>query len=216
MFTTPRPFALLLTLAATACDNAPAANKTSATVQEPTAAPSALAAPAPAGAKQYVFSQAGSKISFVGAKLTGKHNGSFETFQGKITAADADLKSATVATDIDVASVVTDSDKLTQHLKTPDLLDATKYPKARFISTSVATADKPDAYLVSGNFELHGVTKGITFPAEIHRADGIVDVTAEFAINRKDFGVTYPGMPDDLIKDEVLLNLQLHATLAQK
>jgi hypothetical protein len=38
-----------------------------------------------------------------------------------------------------------------------------------------------------------------------------VDADAEFAINRKDFGLVYPGMPDDLIKDEVLIKLQIHA-----
>jgi hypothetical protein len=41
-----------------------------------------------------------------------------------------------------------------------------------------------------------------------------VDVDAEFVINRKDFGVVYPGMPDDLIKDDVLLKLQLRAKKA--
>ena len=33
--------------------------------------------------------------------------------------------------------------------------------------------------------------------------------TAEFTIDRKQFGIVYPGMPDDLIKDEVLLKLDL-------
>ncbi|RMG99925.1 MAG: YceI family protein, partial [Deltaproteobacteria bacterium] len=29
------------------------------------------------------------------------------------------------------------------------------------------------------------------------------------SIDRKDFGIVYPGMKDDLIKDEVLLDLNL-------
>ena len=37
------------------------------------------------------------------------------------------------------------------------------------------------------------------------------DVNAEFAINRKDFGVVYPGMPDDLIKDDILIKLQVRS-----
>ena len=32
---------------------------------------------------------------------------------------------------------------------------------------------------------------------------------AEFTINRKDFGILYAGMPDDLIKDDVLLKIDL-------
>jgi hypothetical protein len=38
-----------------------------------------------------------------------------------------------------------------------------------------------------------------------------VQVEAEFAINRKDFGINYPGMADDLIKDDVLILLKLDA-----
>jgi hypothetical protein len=38
-----------------------------------------------------------------------------------------------------------------------------------------------------------------------------VDATADFVINRKDFGVVYPGMPDDLIKDDVVIKLALKA-----
>ena len=29
-----------------------------------------------------------------------------------------------------------------------------------------------------------------------------VEADAEFAINRKDFNITYPGKPDDLINDD--------------
>jgi polyisoprenoid-binding protein YceI len=67
---------------------------------------------------------------------------------------------------------------------------------------------------VTGNLQLHGVTKSITFPATIKTSGDAVDVDAEFAINRKDFGVVYPGMPDDLIKDDILLHLQIHAKKA--
>ena len=38
-----------------------------------------------------------------------------------------------------------------------------------------------------------------------------VEADAEFAINRKDFTITYAGMPDDLIKDDVLMKITLRA-----
>jgi len=65
---------------------------------------------------------------------------------------------------------------------------------------------------VTGNLDLHGVTKIITFPAEIHIADVAVTVKAEFAINRKDFNINYPGKPNDLIRDNVVIKLDLKAT----
>ena len=36
-----------------------------------------------------------------------------------------------------------------------------------------------------------------------------VSVDAEFAINRKDFGIVYKGKADDLIRDEVVIKLNL-------
>jgi hypothetical protein len=49
---------------------------------------------------------------------------------------------------------------------------------------------------------LHGIKKSISFPANIQVAADSVPISAEFAINRKDFWLTYPGKADDLIRDE--------------
>lgn len=197
-----------LTVALAACDNSPAEGKTVASVQEAVAKP---ATATPEGATRYAFSQADSKIKFVGAKVTGKHDGSFESFHGIVAVPGSDFTQGSVTVEIEVASLTADNDKLTEHLKSPDLLDATQFPKARFTSTTVARADGADTYRVTGNLELHGVTKSIGFPATIKLAGGHPEVDAEFAINRKDFGVVYPGKPDDLIKDDVLLKLEIHA-----
>jgi len=51
----------------------------------------------------------------------------------------------------------------------------------------------------------------LPFPATIKINGDAVDVDAEFAINGKDFGMVYPGMPNDLIKDDVLLKLHVRA-----
>lgn len=198
------------------CDNEPAAGKPKAAVQEVTQAPAPEAPKPSESATTYAFNQDNSKIEFVGAKITGKHDGSFKTFSGTIALQDGPGSTPTtgrVSVEIDVASVVVDVDKLTQHLKSPDLLDAAQYPKANFNSTSV----KPQAdstYTIEGYFQLHGANKKISFPATIRSKPDQVEVDAEFAINRKDFGITYPGKPDDLIKDDVLIKLTIRAPKA--
>jgi len=202
--------ALALTLAFAACDNNPAKGKTQAAAAEPVAT-----AAASASASKYTFSNAGSKIDFVGAKVTGKHEGSFQTFTGNVNLVDNNPEKSSVSTEIDVGSLKTDQEKLSAHLKTPDLLDVAKYPKATFASTSIKSGgEKGASHTVTGNFQLHGVTKSISFPAAIKINSDAVDVDAEFAINRKDFGIVYPGMPDDLIKDDVLLKLHVRAAKA--
>ncbi len=38
-----------------------------------------------------------------------------------------------------------------------------------------------------------------------------ISAIAEFSIKRFDFGIVYPGKADDLIRDEVLIKLDLRA-----
>ncbi|MET0795647.1 MAG: YceI family protein [Polyangiaceae bacterium] len=208
---------LLLTLALVAlpvaigCNTDPAKGKTQATVGSATAA---VTAPA-AGAVNYAFSNEGSKVEFVGAKVSAKHEGSFAAFRGTIGVLDNDATKSSVNAEIDIASLTVEPAKLAGHLKTPDFFDAGKFPHATFKSTAIKAGGENGAtHTVTGNLELHGVTKAITFPAKIKIEGDTVSVDAEFAINRKDFGIVYAGMADDLIKDDVLIKLSLHAKKA--
>ncbi|MDB4976249.1 MAG: Rhodanese-like domain protein [Myxococcaceae bacterium] len=207
--------ALLLStsLAGAACNNDPAAGKPMAKVSAATepAATTTQALGSATAATKYVFSNAGSKIEFVGAKVTRKHQGAFHVFSGAIELVEGDVRKSMLQVEIATASLTADDPKLTEHLKSADLLDVVKYPKASFRSTAIAPGGEAGAtHTITGRLELHGVAKTISFPAKIKLADATVDANAEFAIDRKDFGIVYPGMPDDLIKDEVLLKLTIH------
>jgi polyisoprenoid-binding protein YceI len=200
--------AVLLTAA---CNTDPAKGKAQATVTAASAAPLA----APAGATVYSFSNVGSELKFVGAKITAKHEGAFNVFKGTIQVADNDPIKSSVKAEIDVASLSVDPEKLAGHLKTADFFDVAQFPKATFESTAIKAGGENGAtHTVSGNLTLHGVTKSITFPATIRLQGDGVDIDAEFAINRKDFNIVYPGKPDDLIKDDVLIKLKLRAKKA--
>jgi hypothetical protein len=56
-----------------------------------------------------------------------------------------------------------------------------------------------------------GNKASLPFPATIMITASRVMASAKFSINRKDFGLVYPGMPDDLIRDEVLIKLKVDA-----
>ena len=196
-----------LAMAGAACDNDPAKGKSQAVVSEPAQSP----AKAPTVGVDFAFNQTGSSIEFVGAKITGKHDGKLGTFNGNVQLVDGDPSKSSVTVNIDATSITADSEKLTRHLKSADFFDVEKFPKATFKSTSIAAGGANGAtHTVTGHLELHGVTKQITFPATI-KAGETVQVNAEFALNRKDFGINYAGKADDLIKDDVLLKLKLDA-----
>jgi polyisoprenoid-binding protein YceI len=207
---TIRLLTLLFPLALVACDSNPATGKAQATAGAATPVTTAAA-----GATKLAFSAQGSKVEYVGAKVTGKHTGAFGSFKGQVSLVDGAVEKSPVSVEIETASLTSDSDMLTGHLKGADFFDVQKFPKASFTSTAIkAGGDGGASHTVTGNLELHGVTKSITFPATIKVSGEGADVDAEFAINRKDFGIVYPGKPDDLIKDDVLIKLTIRAKKA--
>ncbi|KPK16632.1 MAG: hypothetical protein AMJ62_04595 [Myxococcales bacterium SG8_38] len=147
-----------------------------------------------------------SKIQFVGAKVTRSHDGGFTDFAGKVALAEP-VESSEIDITIQTASLYADEEKLTKHLKSPDFFDVEKFPTATFRSTEIKK--EGDGHKITGDLTLHGVTKRVSFPATIKVADGAVNANAEFSINRQDFGISYPGMPDDLIRDLVVIKLAL-------
>lgn len=185
----------------------PSANKSKATVGN--AAPESNSTK---GAMEtLLITPENSKVDFVASKVTRSHNGSFKQFAGKIEQDPGNFPNSRVSIDIDTSSVVADDDQLTGHLKTPDFFDVAKFPKATFVSTKIEPgAAGGDNYTVTGNFDLHGAKKSISFPAMIKVTPDSVAVDAEFSINRKDFGIVYAGKADDLIRDGVVIKLSLH------
>lgn len=200
----PRVALLGLALLAIGCED-PAKNKAKAVTGEAQETKSAVT-----GATTYAFDEAGSKVEWTGSKVTAKHDGGFKKFHGTIALVDGAPEKSSVNVDIETASMFTTPENLLTHLKSPDFFDVAKYPKATFTSTSIQKGGEK-GYTVVGNLAFHGVTKSITFPAAIKTSPGSVDVDAEFAINRKDFGLLYAGKADDLIRDEVVIKLTLRA-----
>jgi polyisoprenoid-binding protein YceI len=193
-----------------ACDD-PSKNKAKAVTTEPVT-PNAREA-TPSGAERYTFDGATSKVEWSGSKVTAKHDGGFRTFSGAVSLVDRTPEKSSVSVDIDTGSLfVADGDKLLGHLKSPDFFDVARFPKASFASTEVKKGgEKGASHTIAGNLTLHGVTKGVAFPATVRVSPAGVDVDAEFAINRKDFGLVYAGKADDLIRDDVVIRLTIRS-----
>ncbi len=188
----------------------PAKGKPKATVAEPVLKKVDALPPLP-GAVRYAIDQSSTRVLFLGAKVTGKHEGGFRDVTGALEVVEQDATKSRVQAVIGMASVFSDSPKLTGHLKSDDFFSVDKLPTATFTSTKLVRRED-GRFDVTGDLDFHGVTKSITFPASIVFTDTAVDVAASFSLNRKDFGVLYPGKADDLIADEVALKLEVHAT----
>jgi polyisoprenoid-binding protein YceI len=197
----------LLLFVTAACDN-PASDASKATTGDA----AKVASPQTGAGAKYVITPPNSKIEFIGSKVTGSHNGSFEKFNGEIAYVNNDPTKSHVNITMDVNSIQTDDPGLTKHLLTPDFFDVAKFPQATFVSTEIKPGgDKGASHTVTGNLTLRGVTKAVTFPATIAVTPETAIVDANFAINRKDFGINYAGAADNLIRDDVVLKLTIRA-----
>lgn len=146
-------------------------------------------------AADYKLTGENTKIEWTGTKKAGKHVGGFKKVSGTCTC-DGDPTKAKLEVSIDTDSIYSDDEKLTGHLKGKDFFDV----KANPTSTFKATKMEKDGEKVKiiGDLTLNGKTKSITFPATVTDKDGTLSLTADFKINRTDFGMSYgAGMIDD-------------------
>lgn len=207
-------FGLCLLFLLPACKKSEVSDKPAAAVSDTTAssatATDTSTAPTPGAVTANVIKEK-SKIEFVAAKVTRDHHGGFKNFDGNIEYTGG--KPTKINFSIDLASVFTDTEKLTGHLKSPDFFDVEKNPKATFVSTSLtempAGAPNGATHELKGVLDFHGVQKELTMPVKADVTKDGVHTTSEFTINRQDWGLRYPGAPDDLIKDNVLIRLDL-------
>lgn len=164
-------------------------------------------------AKVHNVSVAASSLGALGAKITATHPIIFHKFAGAV-GMDGDAVTG-IAFAADIASLEADAPKLTSHLKGEDFLWAERFPQATFVSTAVeAGASDGHTHTVSGNLTIRGKTVLVKFPATLAVGAGEVTAKTEFVINRKDFDVVYPGRPDDLVQDNVVLQVSFVAPRA--
>jgi polyisoprenoid-binding protein YceI len=147
------------------------------------------------------------KITFLGTKPKGKHEGGFKKVTGTATFNGTDATTVAVNLEIDMNSTWTDepSGKLTNHLKSADFFNVKSYPKAKFVSSKVEKDG--DGYKVTGKLTLNGTTKELSFPAKIEISGQNLSISSTFTINRHDWNVSYgKGVVDDTVTLKVSVN----------
>jgi polyisoprenoid-binding protein YceI len=135
--------------------------------------------------------------------------GSFKTFDAKITASKDDFSDAVVEMTADVNSINTDNEKRDAHLKTDAFFDVAKFPTLTFKSKSFKKIDASN-YKVSGELTMHGVTKTIDLNANCRTGVNpksqkpIAGFKISGTLKRTDFGIG-TSMPNSMLSDEITL-----------
>jgi polyisoprenoid-binding protein YceI len=152
-----------------------------------------------------------STIGFTGSKVTGSHDGGFRSFAGSFVLDGGQLVGDDNHIVIQMGSVWSDSERLTGHLKSEDFFEVETYPEASFKVAAATQESDTRTYTLTGDFTLHGVTKRIMFPASITQEGDTLGLKSEFVIKRMDYGIVYPGRANDLIRDAVVMRLDMVA-----
>lgn len=121
--------------------------------------------------------------------------GTFKMFKGEVESENEDFDNATIAFEIDAASINTDQEQRDGHLRSNLFFDTEKFPKIIFAGN---LHKKSDGYEVEGDLTIRDVTKSVKLTAAFNGTGkdiGFGNTRAGFEasgkINRKDFGITF-------------------------
>jgi polyisoprenoid-binding protein YceI len=178
---------------------------------------------APAFATEYKVDPSHSHVGFTVSHLVSKVKGEFKDFDGSFN---FDAKKPVTSGGkfvVKAASISTNNEKRDAHLKSPDFLDAQKYPELTLANIKIKAAGK-DKYKMTGDLTIHGVTKPVTFDLEYNgeAKDPWGNMRAGFSangkINRKDYGLTWNKALETgglLVGNDVAIELQVEAIQEQ-
>jgi polyisoprenoid-binding protein YceI len=127
--------------------------------------------------------------------------GNFKKFEGKVITENENFETAKLELTIDANSIDTNNEQRDTHLRSAEFIDASKYSKIIFRSTSVKKVNE-NLYLITGDFTLRGVTRQLELKAKYNGSikDPYNNKRAGFKIsteiNRKDFGVNWHAALD--------------------
>ena len=148
--------------------------------------------------------------------MISKVKGQFTDVEGTLLLDKADPTTARLDVEIAAASVDTRVDQRDEHLRSPDFLDAARFPVLTFHSTKVERSGD-DRLRVTGDLTIRDVTREVVL--DVTERGGVTDpwggervgYEARTKINRKDFGLTWNQALETggvLVGEEVEITLE--------
>jgi len=164
-----------------------------------------------ARAAELSIDTAKSKLTFTADAFFNNVVGEFHTWQGAINLVEGKPLESSVIVKIDTTSIDTQSSMRDGHLRSKSFFFVQQFPEATFVSKKLTPVEgKPDTYEVDGVLTIRGVSKDVSFPAEIKKDGDHVTAKAALSINRRDYGINFRSAMNP-IKPEVAVNFDIVA-----
>lgn len=161
-----------------------------------------------------------SKLKWTGEKVLGEHWGHVSIDNGWVKK-DGDSftgefwMNMTSITSDDLKDEATNA-KLIGHLKSADFFNVEQYKMSSFKVVKIEKKEyKNYNYVVIGELSIKGITKQISFPANIEFKENEMHAKAQFEINRTWWDIKYgsgnffDGLGDKMISDNIKFELNL-------
>jgi polyisoprenoid-binding protein YceI len=174
-------------------------------------------------AQDFVVDSKSSNLKWIGEKVTGKHWGTVNIKDGKLTKSGTNFSGMF---NIDMTSIKVDdlkdaetNGKLTGHLKSEDFFNVNNFKTATFkvkaIKDYKPKKDEKGNHWVTGDLTIKGITHEIGFPALITFSGNSMKAEAKFTINRTKWDIRYgsgsffDNLGDKTIYDDIKFELSL-------
>lgn len=135
----------------------------------------------------------------------------FSQGQGTLEYDPANPTRASVQVTIPLSSLNTGVPALDEHLRSEDFFEVAKFPSATFRSTKVEQGAGKDRLRVSGELNLHGITRPVTLDVTVLKVGSnprtqlpTVGFAASTTLKRSDFGL---GAYVPQVSDEILMQI---------
>jgi polyisoprenoid-binding protein YceI len=163
----------------------------------------------------YTVDVAKSTLKWNAAKVVGEHHGTVGIKDGTVNTTGNAITGGTFV--IDMTSIVCiDNARVGAHLLNQDFFEVDKFPTATFVISKVTPG--ANGATVTGKLTVKGITKDLTFPAQLSVDGNSLNAKANITVNRLEYDLRYrsaaffSGLGDRAIKDEFIMTLDLTAT----
>jgi polyisoprenoid-binding protein YceI len=175
-----------------------------------------------AWAQTFTVDAAKSTLNWKAEKITGFHEGTLNLKTGSFKVENGKITSGSFIVDMNTITCtdLTDAEyngKLVGHLKSPDFFDVEKFKEAVFTLTKPVDVSK-SVTEVHGNLTIKGISKPITFKANILKNDNAFIFNANsIVVDRTVYNIKYGSgsffsdLGDKAIYDEFTIKLKIVA-----
>jgi polyisoprenoid-binding protein YceI len=130
-----------------------------------------------------------SEISFTINNFGLSTKGSLSGLTGTIIWNQADVKTASFNVSIASKTINTDNRLRDDHLKKLDYFNVEKFPTINIQSNQIKVGAKPGEFKMDATLTIKGILKNIYFPFSVISQNNKQIFSANFEINRRDFGI---------------------------